>query len=196
MSSPILCFVGKTVQVQHRAFLRGADSRARRCTCDTNGTALKWCRPPNCHCEGALRPWQSREGTTDIHRVPPNAIAIKSDCSGAHCAAVGGSAALWMRSERRYRRNWCTPFFDTRCKLPVLLREGHAAPLQWLVQSLHCSEQKSGRGSPPAAAAAVTLSSPCQTECTASSGSRCNQNHGSRTWETSSCEFVSRELGR
>ena len=37
----------------------------------------------NCHCEGASRPWQSREGTADIHRVPPNAIAIKFDCSGA-----------------------------------------------------------------------------------------------------------------
>ena len=42
----------------------------------------------------------------------------------------------------------------------------------------------------------LPLSSPCQTECTASSGSRCNQNHGSRTWETSSCEFVSRGLDR
>ena len=31
-------------------------------------------------------------------------------CSGAHCAAVGGFAALRMRSERRYRRNWCIPF--------------------------------------------------------------------------------------
>ena len=50
-----------------------------------------------CHCEAPKGPWQSREGTADIHRVPPNAIAIKFDCSGAHCAAVGGFAALRMR---------------------------------------------------------------------------------------------------
>ena len=23
-----------------------------------------------CHCEGALRPWQSREGTVDLYRLP------------------------------------------------------------------------------------------------------------------------------
>ena len=26
--------------------------------------------PPNCHCEGALRPWQSRGGTADSYRLP------------------------------------------------------------------------------------------------------------------------------
>lgn len=65
-----------------------------------------------------------------------------------YAASVRRQSRQRLRSERHYRRKWCTPFFDTRCKLPVLRREGHAAPLQWLVQSLHCSEQKSGRGSP------------------------------------------------
>ena len=90
MSSPILCFAGKTVQVQHRAFLREADSRARRCTCDTNGTALKWCRPPNCHCEGALRPWQSREGSAVSYRLP-----LKWHAPIASVAALSERHAGW-----------------------------------------------------------------------------------------------------
>ena len=44
-------------------------------------------RQPCCHCEAQKGPWQSREGTADIHRVPPNAIAIKFDCSGASSRA-------------------------------------------------------------------------------------------------------------
>ena len=42
---------------------RGGDSPARRCIGAINRLSLKWHWPPNCHCEGALRPWQSREGS-------------------------------------------------------------------------------------------------------------------------------------
>ena len=41
----------------------GRDSLARRCIGAINRLSLKWHWPPNCHCEGALRPWQSREGS-------------------------------------------------------------------------------------------------------------------------------------
>ena len=57
-----------------------------------------------CHCEGASRPWQSREGTADIHRVPPNAIATKFDCSGAQRApwrlAICAALPLWRKAIR------------------------------------------------------------------------------------------------
>ena len=42
---------------------RGGDSPARRCIGAINRLSLKWHWPQNCHCEGALRPWQSREGS-------------------------------------------------------------------------------------------------------------------------------------
>ena len=42
---------------------RGGDSPARRCIGAINRLSLKWRWPQNCHCEGALRPWQSREGS-------------------------------------------------------------------------------------------------------------------------------------
>ena len=42
---------------------RGGDSPARRCIGAINRLSLKWHWPPICHCEGALRPWQSREGS-------------------------------------------------------------------------------------------------------------------------------------
>ena len=41
-------------------YCRGADSRARRKAADQHRPALKWKWPKVCHCEGALRPWQSR----------------------------------------------------------------------------------------------------------------------------------------
>ena len=41
----------------------GGDSPARRCIGAINRLSLKWHWPQNCHCEGALRPWQSREGS-------------------------------------------------------------------------------------------------------------------------------------
>ena len=42
---------------------RGGHSPARRCIGAINRLSLKWHWPQNCHCEGALRPWQSREGS-------------------------------------------------------------------------------------------------------------------------------------
>ena len=49
---------------------RGADSRARRKAADQHRPALKWKWPQVCHCEGALRPWQSREGSAVSYRLP------------------------------------------------------------------------------------------------------------------------------
>ena len=49
---------------------RGADSRARRKAADQHRPALKWKWPKVCHCEGALRPWQSREGSAVSYRLP------------------------------------------------------------------------------------------------------------------------------
>ena len=51
-------------------FCRGAACRSRRYAADPNRLSLKWKWPQICHCEGALRPWQSREGTADLYRPP------------------------------------------------------------------------------------------------------------------------------
>ena len=48
---------------------RGADSRARRSTNDLYQLPLKWKKLSTCHCEGALRPWQSREGTCSLYKL-------------------------------------------------------------------------------------------------------------------------------
>ena len=50
-------------------YCRGGDSRARRNAADPYRPSLKWYALPNCHCEGASRPWQSREGT--VSPYPP-----------------------------------------------------------------------------------------------------------------------------
>ena len=42
---------------------RGAACRSRRGAADWCRLALKRWKPKVCHCEGALRPWQSREGS-------------------------------------------------------------------------------------------------------------------------------------
>ena len=62
---------------------RGGDSRARHCTGGKCGPMLKRQWPPICHCEGALRPWQSREGTSSSYKVP-----IKTHRPIASVAAV------------------------------------------------------------------------------------------------------------
>ena len=49
---------------------RGGDSRARRNAAEMNRQSLKRQTPPTCHCEGASRPWQSREGTCSPYRPP------------------------------------------------------------------------------------------------------------------------------
>ena len=48
---------------------RGGACPSRRNACGKNRVALKWGRFQICHCEGALRPWQSREGTADSERL-------------------------------------------------------------------------------------------------------------------------------
>ena len=48
---------------------RGRAVPSRRNACGKNRVALKWGRFQICHCEGALRPWQSREGTADSERL-------------------------------------------------------------------------------------------------------------------------------
>ena len=49
---------------------RGGACPSRRRAAEMNRLSLKWQTPPICHCEGALRPWQSREGTADLYRPP------------------------------------------------------------------------------------------------------------------------------
>ena len=50
-----------------------------------NGTG-----PPNCHCEGALRPWQSREGSAVSYRLP-----LKWHAPIASVAALSERHAGW-----------------------------------------------------------------------------------------------------
>ena len=116
---------------------RGEDSPARRCI-----GALKWHWPPNCRCEGALRPWQSREGSyvfagsillfkrvlrdshvasllgmtnlgTSRHKIHTSNIASLQGGHSpqGHAASVRPQSRQRLRSERRYRRNRCAPFY-------------------------------------------------------------------------------------
>ncbi len=127
---------------------RGEDSPARRCI-----GALKWHWPPNCRCEGALRPWQSREGSyvfagsillfkrvlrdshvasllgmtnlgTSRHKIHTSNIA---SLQGAHYpqwhASVRRQSRQRLRSERRYRRNWSVHFIDALYELQVPSRD-------------------------------------------------------------------------
>ena len=77
---------------------RGADSRARHSTNDLYQLPLKWKKLSTCHCEGALRPWQSREGTGDSHRPP-----LKWYAPIASVAALSerhGQLQIWRHSRR------------------------------------------------------------------------------------------------
>ncbi|MDY5341195.1 hypothetical protein, partial [Faecousia sp.] len=47
--------------------------------------------PKVCHCEGALRPWQSREGTASSYKVP-----IKTHRPIASVAALSERHAGWQ----------------------------------------------------------------------------------------------------
>ena len=83
---------------QTHAPCRGGDSRARRYAADPNRRSLKWKWPQICHCEGALRPWQSREGTGDSHRPP-----LKWYAPIASVAALSerhGQLQIWRHSRR------------------------------------------------------------------------------------------------
>ena len=77
---------------------RGAACRSRRYAADPNRRSLKWKWPQICHCEGALRPWQSREGTGDSHRPP-----LKWYAPIASVAALSerhGQLQIWRHSRR------------------------------------------------------------------------------------------------
>ena len=77
---------------------RGAACRSRRYAADPNRLSLKWKWPQICHCEGALRPWQSREGTGDSHRPP-----LKWYAPIASVAALSerhGQLQIWRHSRR------------------------------------------------------------------------------------------------
>ena len=79
-------------------FCRGAACRSRRYAADPNRLSLKWKWPRICHCEGALRPWQSREGTGDSHRPP-----LKWYAPIASVAALSerhGQLQIWRHSRR------------------------------------------------------------------------------------------------
>ena len=69
---------------------RGADSRARRSTNDLYQLPLKWKKLSTCHCEGALRPWQSREGSAVSYRLP-----LKWHAPIASVAALSERHAGW-----------------------------------------------------------------------------------------------------
>ena len=75
---------------------RGADSRARHGTSDWCRPSLKWYVLPNCHCEGASRPWQSHAPTSEFAEVAllshpgparlPRRFAPRNDTSGWRAA--------------------------------------------------------------------------------------------------------------
>ena len=60
--------------------------RARHSTNDLYQLPLKWKKLSTCHCEGALRPWQSREGTCSLYK-----LLLK------RCAPIASVAALSER---------------------------------------------------------------------------------------------------
>ena len=74
---------------------RGGACPSRRNAADTNGLPLKRYALPNCHCEGALRPWQSRAGSHDFaDSFPtiqlgtarfPRRFAPRNDKFGSRC---------------------------------------------------------------------------------------------------------------
>ena len=66
----------------------GGDSPARRCIGAINRLSLKWHWPPNCHCEGALRPWQSREGSYVFAGSAQLSGQVLRDCHVASLLAM------------------------------------------------------------------------------------------------------------
>ena len=60
---------------------RGADSRARRNAADPYRPSLKWYALPNCHCEGASRPWQSHAPTSEFAEVALLSTRVLRDCT-------------------------------------------------------------------------------------------------------------------
>ena len=71
---------------------RGGACRSWRCTADSYWVTIKWQRPPICHCEGALRPWQSREGTSSSYKVP---IKTHRPIASVAASPLRGASALY-----------------------------------------------------------------------------------------------------
>ena len=59
---------------------REGDSRARRNAADLYRPSLKWYALPNCHCEGASRPWQSHAPTSEFAEVALLSTRVLRDC--------------------------------------------------------------------------------------------------------------------
>ena len=59
---------------------RGAACRSRHGTSDWYRPTLKWDALPNCHCEGASRPWQSHAPTSEFAEVALLSTRILRDC--------------------------------------------------------------------------------------------------------------------
>ena len=90
---------------------RGADSRARRNAADPYRPSLKWYALPNCHCEERSDVAISGRHSQPVQGADKN---VKTDCvcSGGHCAAVGGFAALRMRRPLYGERAPCEEPFN------------------------------------------------------------------------------------
>ena len=95
---------------------RGGDSPARRCIGAINRLSLKWHWPPNCHCEGALRPWQSREGSyvfagstqlsgqvlRDSHVASLLGMTRQASAAVHQCLSAVECSPYWAVTDRRY----------------------------------------------------------------------------------------------
>ena len=94
----------------------GGDSPARRCIGAINRLSLKWHWPPNCHCEGALRPWQSREGSyvfagstqlsgqvlRDSHVALLLGMTRQASAAVHQCLSAVECSPYWAVTDRRY----------------------------------------------------------------------------------------------
>ena len=86
-------------------YCRGAACRSRRCTDDLHRLSLKRRWLPICHCEGALRPWQSRGGSCNFAGSVLLSGRVLRDCHVASLLAMTHQEA-WRR--KRYTApNWC-----------------------------------------------------------------------------------------
>ena len=95
---------------------RGGDSPARRCIGAINRLSLKWHWPPNCRCEGALRPWQSREGSyvfagstqlsgqvlRDSHVASLLGMTRQASAAVHQCLSAVECSPYWAVTDRRY----------------------------------------------------------------------------------------------
>ena len=95
---------------------RGGDSPARRCIDAINRLSLKWHWPPICHCEGALRPWQSREGSyvfagstqlsgqvlRDSHVASLLGMTRQASAAVHQCLSAIECSPYWAVTDRRY----------------------------------------------------------------------------------------------